>query len=160
MTEMAGKQALLELFVQEGISCIFGNPGSTELHLMDALAGDARIRFILGLQEACVMGMADGYAQASGTLAAVSLHAAPGLGNALGMLYNAKKAGAPLLVTAGQQDLGFALTEPILWDDLASMARPFAKWSAEVTSLTDLPRAIHRAAKVAMARPGVLVDSR
>jgi benzoylformate decarboxylase len=153
MAEMAGKQALLELFVQEGIGYIFGNPGSTELHLMDALAGDARIRFILGLQEACVMGMADGYAQASGTLAAVSLHAAPGLGNALGMLYNAKKAGAPVLLTAGQQDLGFALSEPILWDDLAAIARPFVKWSAEVTSLPDLPRAIHRAAKVAMAPP-------
>jgi benzoylformate decarboxylase len=153
MTEIAGKQALLELFVQEGVRFIFGNPGSTELHLMDALAADERIRFILGLQESCVMGMADGYAQASGTLAAISLHAAPGLGNALGMLYNAKKANAPLIVTAGQQDLSFALTEPILWDDLAAIARPFVKWSAEVTSLAALPRAIHRAATVAMAPP-------
>jgi benzoylformate decarboxylase len=153
MTEIAGKHALLELFVQEGIGYIFGNPGSTELHLMDALAGDARIRFVLGLQEACVMGMADGYAQASGELAAVSLHAAPGLGNALGMLYNAKMAGTPLLVTAGQQDLSFALTEPILWDDLAVIARPFVKWSTEITSLADLPRTIHRAAKVALAPP-------
>jgi benzoylformate decarboxylase len=153
MTEITGKHALLELLVQEGISLVFGNPGSTELHLMDALAGDARIRFVLGLQEASVMGMADGYAQASGELAAVSLHAAPGLGNALGMLYNAKMAGSPLLVTAGQQDLSFALTEPILWDDLAAIARPFVKWSAEVTSLAALPRAIHRAAKVAMAPP-------
>jgi benzoylformate decarboxylase len=99
------------------------------------------------------MGMADGYGQASRRLAAVNLHAAPGLGNALGMLHNAKKAGTPLLVTAGQQNLEFALTEPLLWDDLVAMARPLVKWAAEVTSLRDLPRAMHRAAKTALAPP-------
>ncbi|SDR37533.1 benzoylformate decarboxylase [Rhizobiales bacterium GAS191] len=153
MPYLEGKRAFLELCAQEGIEFIFGNPGTTELALMDALATEERIRYVLGLQEAAVMGIADGYGQASGRLAAVNLHAAPGLGNALGMLHNAKKAGTPLLVTAGQQNLEFALTEPLLWDDLASMARPLVKWSAEVTSLQDLPRALHRAAKTALAPP-------
>ena len=153
MPYLEGKRAFLELCVQEGIEFIFGNPGTTELALMDALAVEERVRYVLALQEAAVMGIADGYGQASGRLAAVNLHAAPGLGNALGMLHNAKKAGTPLLVTAGQQNLEFALTEPLLWDDLVSMARPLVKWAAEVTSLKDLPRAMHRAAKTALAPP-------
>jgi benzoylformate decarboxylase len=154
MTHLAGNQALIELLRQEGIEILFGNPGSTELPLMDALAAAAGgPRYLLGLQEAAVLSMADGYAQASGRLAAVNLHAAPGLGNALGMLYNAKKAGAPLLVTAGQQDNAIALSEPLLWDDLPTIARPFVKWSSEVRELADLPRAIHRAAKVALTPP-------
>jgi benzoylformate decarboxylase len=108
---------------------------------------------VLGLHEGIVMSMAHGYAAATGRLAAVNLHAAPGLGNALGMLYNVKKAGAPVLVTAGQQDLSIAVREPLLWDDLATIARPFVKWSVEVTRLADLPRIVRRAVKVAMAPP-------
>ena len=97
--------------------------------------------------------MADGYAQATGRLAVANLHAAPGLGNAMGMLYNAAKAGAPILVTAGQQDTGIALTEPLLWADLATLARPLVKWSTEVGRVADLPRTVHRAAKVALTAP-------
>ena len=81
------------------------------------------------------------------------VHVAPGLGNALGMLYDAQKAGAPLLVTAGQHDQTFNVTEPILWADLPPIARPFVKWSAEVRRLEDLPRMVHRAAKTALAPP-------
>jgi benzoylformate decarboxylase len=97
--------------------------------------------------------MAHGYAASTGRLAAVNLHAAPGLGNALGMLYNVKKAGAPVLVTAGQQDLSIALREPLLWDDLVAIARPFVKWSVEVTRFADLPRIVRRAVKVALTPP-------
>ncbi|PYM53894.1 MAG: benzoylformate decarboxylase, partial [Candidatus Rokuibacteriota bacterium] len=107
----------------------------------------------LGLQEAAVVAMADGYAQASGRLGVVNVHVAPGLGNAMGMLYDAQKAGAPLLVTAGQHDQGFNATEPILWADLPPIARPFVKWSGEVRRLEDLPRLVHRAAKTALAPP-------
>ena len=153
MPLMSGKQAFLALLRQEGVECLFGNPGTTELPLMDALAGDGGLRYILGLQEAAVVAMADGYAQASGRLAVVNVHVAPGLGNALGMLYDAQKAGTPLLVTAGQHDQSFNLTEPILWADLPPIARPFVKWSAEVRRLADLPRAVHRAVKTALAPP-------
>ena len=97
--------------------------------------------------------MADGYAQASGRLAVVNLHVTPGLGNAMGMLYDAQKAGSPILVTAGQHDLDFNVTEPILWADLPTLARPLVKWAAEVQRLADLPRLVHRAAKTALAPP-------
>ena len=150
MPSMTGKQALLALLKSEGVEILFGNPGTTELALMDALAGETELRYVLGLQEATVMGMADGYAQASGRLAFCNLHVAPGLGNAMGMLYDAAKAGAPILVTAGQQDQTFALTEPLLWGDIVEMARPLVKWAVEVRRVEDLPRIVRRAAKVAM----------
>src|SRR5690349_10121749 len=79
---MTGKRAFLELLKQEGVDIIFGNPGTTELPLMDALATENDLRYVLALQEAVVVGMADGYAQASGRLAVVNLHVTPGLGNA------------------------------------------------------------------------------
>ena len=97
--------------------------------------------------------MADGYAQASGKLGVVNVHTSPGLGNAMGMLYDAYKAGTPLLVTAGQHDQAMNLTEPILWSDLPPVARPYVKWSHEITRLEDLPRAVRRAVKTAMAHP-------
>jgi len=153
MPMMPGKTALLELFKQEGVKIVFGNPGTTELPLMDAFAVENQLRYVLALQEAPAMGMADGYAQASGQLSVVNLHAAPGLGNAMGMLYDAQQAGAPVLVTAGQHEQRFNFTEPLLWADLPVIARPFVKWSEEVRRLEDLPRAIHRAAKTAMAAP-------
>jgi benzoylformate decarboxylase len=132
---------------------MFGNPGTTELPLMDAFATENELRYMLGLQEATVMAMADGYAQASGKLGVVNLHVAPGLGNAMGMLYDAQKAGTPILVTAGQHEQSFNTTEPILWADLPTIARPLVKWAAEVHRLEDLPRLVHRAAKTALAPP-------
>src|SRR5271165_1522606 len=153
MPYLSGQAALLELLKQEGVGVMFGNPGTTELPLMDALAGETELRYVLALQEAPAMAMADGYAQASGGLAVVNLHVAPGLGNAMGMLYDAQKAGAPILVTAGQHEQTFNFTEPVLWADLPAVARPFVKWSEEVRRLEDLPRAIHRAMKTALAPP-------
>ena len=150
---MSGKRAFLELLRQEGVEVIFGNPGTTELPLMDALAVESTPRYVLALQEGAVMAMAGGYAQASGKLTAVNIHVAPGLGNAMGMLYDAHKAGAPILVTAGQHDQSFAVTEPILWAELPEIARPFVKWAVEVRRLADLPRLLHRAAKTALAPP-------
>jgi benzoylformate decarboxylase len=150
---MTGNRVFLDLLKQEGVDIVFGNPGTTELPLMDAFATENELRYLLGLQEAAVMAMADGYAQASGRLTVVNLHVAPGLGNAMGMLYDAQKAGSPILVTAGQHEQSFTATEPILWADLPTMARPLVKWSSEVQRLADLPRLIHRAAKTALAPP-------
>ncbi len=153
MPLMAGKQAFLEILKQEGVEYLFGNPGTTELPLMDGLAREPRIRYILALQEAVAVAMADGYAQASGRLAAVNVHISPGLGNAMGMLYDALKASSPLLLTAGQHDQSFNVTEPVLWSDLPPVARPYVKWATEVHRLEDLPRILHRAAKVALSHP-------
>jgi benzoylformate decarboxylase len=150
---MSGKRAFLDLLKQEGVEIVFGNPGTTELPLMDAFAVENEIRYVLGLQEAALMAMADGYAQASGKLTVLNLHVAPGLGNAMGMLYDAQKAGSPILVTAGQQDQEYIVTEPILSADLPTLARPFVKWASEVHRVADLPRLVHRAAKTALAPP-------
>jgi benzoylformate decarboxylase len=150
---ITGKRAFLEILKQEGVGVIFGNPGTTELALMDALAVDTDIRYVLGMQEAAVMAMADGYAQASGRLTVVNVHTTPGLGNAMGMLYDAQKAASPILVTAGQHDLEFNQSEPILYAELPPIARPLVKWSAEVHRIQDLPLLVHRAAKTAMAPP-------
>jgi benzoylformate decarboxylase len=150
---MSGKRAFLDLLRQEGVRVMFGNPGTTELPLMDAFAVENDIRYILGLQEAALMAMADGYAQASGELAVLNLHVAPGLGNAMGMLYDAMKANSPVLVTAGQQDLEYIVAEPVLTADLPTLARPFVKWAAEVHRVEDLPVYVHRAVKTALAPP-------
>ena len=153
MSLMAGKQAFLEILKQEGVSVMFGNPGTTELPLMDGLAREPSIHYVLALQEAVAIAMADGYAQASNSLAAVNVHVSPGLGNAMGMLYDAYKAGTPMLLTAGQHDQNFTVTEPILWSDLPPVARPFVKWSTEARRLEDLPRIVRRAVKTALAQP-------
>ncbi len=153
MPLISGRQAFLEILKQEGIQYIFGNPGTTELPMMDALAGQEEIRYYLALHEGVAVSMADGYTVASGRPAAVNVHVSPGLGNCMGMLYNASKSGAPVLLTAGQHDQSFLLSEPILWSNLAEVARPYVKWSYEIRRLEDLPRAVHRAVKVATAPP-------
>jgi benzoylformate decarboxylase len=153
MPLISGRQAFLEILKQEGVQYIFGNPGTTELPMMDALAGQEDIRYFLSLHEGVALSMADGYSVASGRPAVVNVHVSPGLGNCMGMLYNAAKSGAPIILTAGQHDQSFLLSEPILWSDLAEVARPLVKWSYEIRRLEDLPRAVHRAVKVATAPP-------
>src|SRR3972149_7040485 len=99
---MRGKHVLMDTLVGHGVEYIFGTPGTTESPLMDGLAGHPRLRYIVALHEGVALGAAAYYAHASGRTAFVNLHVAPGLGNALGMLYDAAKAGAPLVVTAGR----------------------------------------------------------
>src|ERR1700724_1348359 len=147
---MSGKRAFLDLLKQEGVEMVFGNPGTTELPLMDAFAVENDIKYVLGLQEAALMAMADGYAQASGKLAVLNFHVAPGLGNAMGMLYDGQKASSPVLLTAGRQDTEYLPTEPILSADLPTLARPFVKWAAEVGRLAAPPPPLPRAAKPAL----------
>ena len=149
----SGVQALLNMLADQGVRYIFGNPGTTELPLSDALVEDRRIEYVLGLQEIPVVAMADGYAQASRSLGVVNLHISCGLGNAMGMLYNAYRAGTPLLVTAGQQDRRLMFDEPILWSDMVRVAEPWMKWAAEVSRVEDLPTAIRRAVQAALTPP-------
>src|SRR6185295_1553769 len=148
-----GIHAFLDLLAAYGVKHIFGNPGTTEMPLNDALVGDRRFQYVLGLQEVPVMAMADGYAMASGRLGVVNLHISCGLGNAMGMLYNAYREGTPLLVTAGQQDRRLMFEEPILWGQMVDVARPWTKWACEVQRVQDLPQAVHRAVQVALTPP-------
>ena len=150
---MTGIQAFVELLYGAGVRHVFGNPGTTELPLNDLLVDDRRIGYILGLQEVPVMSMADGYAMASGSLGVVNLHACCGLGNAMGMLYNAHREGTPLLVTAGQQDRRLKFEEPILGGDMVAVARPWTKWAAEVERVEDLASAVRRAVTMALTPP-------
>lgn len=148
-----GIDAFLELLHTAGVQHVFGNPGTTELPLNDALVADRRFRYILGLQEVPVMAMADGFAMASRSLAVVNLHICCGLGNAMGMLYNAYREGTPLLVTAGQQDRRLQFEEPILWGRMVEMARPWTKLAVEVSRVEDLPAATRRLVQAALTPP-------
>jgi benzoylformate decarboxylase len=149
----SGIHAMLEMLAGYGVRYLFGNPGTTELPLMDALADDQRIRYILALQEVPVVAMADGYAQASRSPGVINVHISCGLGNAMGMLYNAYRANTPLILTAGQQDRRLRFEEPILWGDMVSVVRPWTKWAAEIESVGDLPSAVRRAIQVATSPP-------
>ena len=150
---VTGRSAFLSLLRDEGVDRLFGNPGTTELPIMHALSSASDMGYVLGLQEGIVVAMADGYARASGRLAACNVHVAPGLGNAMGSLYNAKFWGSPVLITAGQQEIGHGLTEPLLYDPLVPIAEPLVKWAVEVHRLEDLPRIVRRAAKIALTPP-------
>lgn len=150
---ITGASAFLSILKDEGVTHLFGNPGTTELPIMDALSEHTDLTYVLGLQEAIVVAMADGYARASGQLSACNVHVAPGLGNAMGSLYNAKWFGSPILLTAGQQEQGHGLTEPLLYAPLVPIATPLVKWATEVTRLEDVPRTMRRAAKVALTPP-------
>lgn len=134
-----------------GIRHVFGNPGSTEIGFLAGLEKAAR--YVLGLQESIVVAMADGYAQASGRPALVNLHTAPGLGNAMGMLVNARQNRSPLVITAGQQDSRHLFREPYLSGDLVGMAAPLCKWAYEVTRPEDVVPALERAWLLASAAP-------
>jgi benzoylformate decarboxylase len=150
---LTGIQAFLDLLADFGVRHIFGNPGTTEMPLNDALVADRRFQYILGLQEVPVMAMADGFAMASGSLGVVNLHISCGLGNAMGMLYNAYREGTPLLVTAGQQDRRLMFEEPILYGQMVEVTRPWTKWSCEVQRAADLPIAVRRAVQAALTPP-------
>lgn len=150
---MNASEAMLEILAGAGVKYLFGNPGTTELPLSDALVDYKPIQYILGLQEVPVVGMAEGYAQASRSPGVVNLHISCGLGNGMGMLYNAYRAGTPLILTVGQQDRRLKFEEPILWSDMVSVAKPWAKWAVEVERAQDLPLALRRAIQTALMPP-------
>jgi benzoylformate decarboxylase len=151
--QMNGAEVFCETLANSGVEYLFGNPGSTELPLMDALAAGARLDYRLALHEIPAMAMADGYAQATGRPAVVNVHVACGVGNSLGMLYNAWCAGTPLVLTAGQQDRRLLFEEPVLAGDLLGVTRPWTKWSAEVHRVEDVAAAARRALKEAATPP-------
>src|SRR3954466_7354724 len=146
------KQATLDLLRAFGIAKVFGNPGSTELPFLSDWPDD--IDYVLGLQEASVIGMADGYPQATRNAAFVNLHSAAGLGNALGNVYTAHRNQTPLVITAGQQARSILPLQPFLYSERASeFPRPYVKFSVEPARAEDVPAAIARAYYVAMQPP-------
>ena len=147
---MKGKRALLEMLRAEGVEYIFGNPGTSEAPLMDALSDYPDLKYRLVVQEGVAIGMAEGYGRASGKVPFVSLHIDSGLGNAFSMLIDSFKAGSPMVLTAGNKDVR-KLAEGRT--DLVDLARPFVKWSAEVTHAEQYPGVIRRAFNEARTPP-------
>src|SRR6202007_2645997 len=158
---ITGRSAFLALLKDEGITHLFGNPGTTELPIMHALMDHPELTYVMAMQESLVVAMADGFSRASGKLVACNVHVAPGLGNAMGSLYNAQFTGTPMILTAGQQEQGHGLTEPLLYGPLVRMAEPLVKWAVEVTRLEDLPRIVATppTGPVFISLPGDILNS-
>ncbi|MEA2375475.1 MAG: benzoylformate decarboxylase, partial [Thermoleophilaceae bacterium] len=146
------RDATFDLFRAHGMTTVFGNPGSTELPMLAEFPDD--FRYVLGLQEASVVGMADGFAQASGRPTLVNLHTAPGMGNAMGAIFNAQANKSPLVVTAGQQARELMTVQANLTNrDAVRMPHPLVKWSYEPPRAEDVPLALGRAAHLAGLPP-------
>jgi benzoylformate decarboxylase len=150
---MRGRQVLMETLLAHGVDRIFGNPGTTESPLLDSLLDYPQIKYIVHLHEGVAVGSASFYGQASGKTAFVNLHVAPGLGNAVGMIYGALKNNTAMVVTAGQQDTRMRLRDPILGHDLAAIAAPVTKWSVQVERADELGPILQRAFKIANEAP-------
>lgn len=148
-----GRDLVFEAMREQEVPYLFGNPGTTELPLMDGLAGHPDIRYILALHEDVAVAAAMGWAVMTGRPGVVNLHVAPGLAHGLGNVYNAWRSRIPLVVTAGQHDTRFIHQEPVLWGDLVAMARPLTKWSVEPNSAEELAVLLPQAFKVAMTPP-------
>src|SRR5437899_4729590 len=146
------REATFEMLRERGMTTVFGNPGSTELPMLADFPDD--FRYVLGLKEAVVVGMADGYAQASGRPTFVNLHTAPGMGNAMGAIFNAQANKSPLLVTAGNQTRSLMTLQANLTNrDAARMPHPLVKWSYEPPRAEDVPHALARATHLAALPP-------
>jgi benzoylformate decarboxylase len=153
MAKMTGKEALADLLHFEGVEYVFGIPGATEIHFMEALKRHPDIKYILGLNEIVCAGMAEGYARASGKPGFLNLHTGPGVAAALPMLYNAHRGGVPLVITAGQQHTRLLQYDPHLSGDLVGLGKHYSKWSTELSYADDIPAVIQRAFKMAMQTP-------
>ena len=157
-----GADLFVDALQQYGVTHVFGNPGTTELPVMNAIA-DVDLEYVLGLHEDVAVGMAAGYASTRRyhahhddsiiPVGVANLHVAPGLAHGLGNLYGASVAGAPLVVTAGNHSTDFRHEEPILHGDLEAMTDQFTKWSAEVADVSALPTMLRRAFRVALTPP-------
>lgn len=150
---MRARQVFMDALLAHGVDAIFGNPGTTENPLLDSLADYPAITYYVALHEGVAVGAGAYYAMATGRPAVASLHVAPGLGNAIGMLYGALKGGAPLVVTAGQQDTRMRLRDPILRHDLVAMAAPVTKWAVEVQHGDEMATVMRRAFRIATEPP-------
>jgi benzoylformate decarboxylase len=154
-----GSDILLEALADEGVRYVFGNPGTTELPLVDALArpagegGESVPQYVLARQAAPAAPAADGYARVTRRPAFVNLHTVAGLANGLGNLQNAVGAGTPLVITAGQADRRHLINEPLLSGDFVGLARTLVKWSHEVRTLGELGTVVRRAFRIAAAPP-------
>lgn len=150
---MNGHEAILRQFVADGVNYMFGNPGTVEQGFLDALSAVPDLKYILTLQESIAVLCADGYARATKTPALVQIHSTPGLGNAIGNLYQAMRGQSPLVVIGGDAGIRYQAMDAQMAGDLVAMAEPVTKWSAMVVDPSSLLRMVRRAIKVAATPP-------
>ncbi|HEU5158517.1 MAG TPA: thiamine pyrophosphate-binding protein [Streptosporangiaceae bacterium] len=153
MSARPGKVAIYEQFAADGIGWMFGNPGTVEQGFLDVLEQTADVSYMLALQETVAIGIADGYARAGAGPALVQLHTGVGLGNGIGMLYQAKRGHSPLVVIAGEAGVRYDAMDAQMASDLVAMATPVTKYATRVTHPGSLLRVLRRAVKTAMTPP-------
>lgn len=148
-----GKNAIIEQFLADGINYMFGNPGTTEEGFLDVLKDYPQFKYILTLHESVAVSIADGYARKTGKPAVVQLHSGVGLGNGIGMLYQANRGHTPLVVIAGEAGIKYEAMDAQMAANLVDMARPVTKWAYKVTDRTSLLRILRRAIKISTTPP-------
>jgi benzoylformate decarboxylase len=153
MSIKTGRFAILEQFLADGIQYMFGNPGTSEEGFLDALSQYPELKYILTLQESVAVMAADGYARATKKPALVQIHSTPGLGNAIGALYQAKRGHSPLIVIGGDAGIKYQAMDAQMAGDLVAIAEPVTKWSTMVMEPSSLLRVLRRAIKIAATPP-------
>jgi benzoylformate decarboxylase len=148
-----GRFAIVEQLLADGITVMFGNPGTVEQGFLDALESYPNFHYITTLQETIAVAMADGYARATQRAAVVQLHSGVGLGNGIGMMYQARRGGAPLVVIAGESGVRYDSMDAQMAADLVAMARPVTKWATRVVDPSSTLRVLRRAIKLASTPP-------
>lgn len=151
--KILGKNAIIEQFLADGINYMFGNPGTTEEGFLDALKDYPQFKYILTLHESVAVGIADGYARKTGKPAVVQLHSGVGLGNGIGMLYQANRGHTPLVVIAGEAGIKYEAMDAQMAANLVDMAKPVTKWAYKVTDRASLLRILRRAIKISITPP-------
>src|SRR5215211_8407495 len=153
MPGRTGRYAMLEQFVADGVEYMFGNPGTVEQGFLDALEDFPQLKYVFGLQETIAVGMADGYARATKKPTVVQLHSGVGLGNGIGMMYQAMRGHAPLVVIAGESGIRYDAMDAQMAADLVNMAKPVTKYATRVLDPSSVLRVLRRAIKIASTAP-------
>lgn len=153
MAEKTGRFAIIEQFLADGMEYMFGNPGTVEQGFLDTVDEYPRMKYILGLQETVAVGIADGYARVTKKPTLVQLHSGVGLGNGIGMMYQAYRGHAPLVIIAGEAGIKYDAMDSQMAADLVSMAKPVTKWATRVVEPSSLLRVLRRAIKIAATPP-------
>ncbi|MFD8145559.1 thiamine pyrophosphate-binding protein [Streptomyces sp. NPDC059708] len=148
-----GRERLIEQFKADGLTVMFGNPGTVEQGFLDAVDAAADFQYVLALQETVAAGIADGYARATGGAALLQLHSGVGLGNGIGMLYQSLRGHTPLVVVAGDAGVRYDAMDAQMASDLVAMAKPVTKYATRVTDPRSVLRTIRRAVKIALTPP-------
>jgi benzoylformate decarboxylase len=153
MAGKTGRYAILDQFLADGIHYMFGNPGTVEQGFLDALSDYRDLEYILTLQESVAVAIADGYARATRRPTVVQLHSGVGLGNGIGMIYQAKRGHAPLVVIGGEAGVRYDAMDAQMAADVVAMAEPVTKWATRVVDPSSLLRVLRRAIKMAATPP-------